>query len=429
MAAEKHIIKNFKSLAKSALRRDALSILEAGIRAANPRNGIARLVKKRGDFIFFGNKKINRKNYDHIYVIGIGKASAAAASELERLLGEDIAGGVVLDVKKVKLRRVKSIAGTHPLPSLVNMRATGEIMALLKNIDSRDLVIAIISGGGSALLCWPYDIKCNELSAISKVLMKKGATIREINTVRKHLSEIQGGQFARLAYPATVVGLIFSDIPGNDLGLVASGPTVRDATTVTDAAHVLAKYNVLKSCSIKGCDLKETPKDPLYFKKVTNMLAGSNLDSVKAMAEEAKKRGWRVRVLSVKMFGEAAKAGKMLADAPKEGEAVIAAGETTVTVKGKGKGGRNQELALSSLLHLRKGGLVISLASDGIDNSEAAGGIADELTLKSAAKAGINPKRYLTDNDSNSFFKKLRQAIITGPTGANVSDIIVSLRR
>lgn len=425
----KHIIKNFKSLAKTSLRRDALAILEAGVSAAGPGNRISQCVKKRGNFIFFGKKKINLKKYDHVYVIGIGKAAGAAAAELENILGAVITGGVALDVKKTKLKRIKSIAGTHPLPSLANMRATGEIMAILKNIDSRDLVIAVISGGGSALLCWPYDLKCDEVSAITKVLMKKGVDIGEINVVRKHLSEIQGGQFARLAYPATVVGLIFSDVPGDDIGLVASGPTVRDASTVSDAARILSKYKVLKSCSIAGCNLKETPKDKIYFKKVANMLIGSNRDSVAAMAAEARRRGYRTRVLGAGVVGEAAEAGKKMARALGSSEAVIAAGETTVTVKGKGIGGRNQELALSALLSVPGDGLVISLASDGIDNSAHAGGIADAITMELARKAKINPKKYLENNDSYNFWKLLGQGIITGPTGTNVSDLMIALRK
>lgn len=411
------------------MRRDALAILEAGVVAASPGRRISRCVKKRGNFIFFGKKKINLKRYDHVYVIAIGKAAGAAAAELENILGGVITGGVALDVKKTKLKRIKSIAGTHPLPSLANMRATGEIMAMLKNIDSRDLVIAVISGGGSALLCWPYDLKCDEVSAITKVLMKKGASIGEINVVRKHLSEIQGGQFARLAYPATVVGLIFSDVPGDNMGLVASGPTVRDSSTVADAGRVLLKYKVLKSCSIAGCDLKETPKDKIYFKKVFNLLAGSNKDSIAAMAAEARRRGYRARVLGARVVGEAADVGKRMARALRPSEAVIAAGETTVTVKGKGIGGRNQELVLSALSAVPKDGLVISLASDGVDNSAHAGAIADAITLERMRKEKLNPKKYLDSNDSYNFFKRTGQGIVTGVTGTNVSDLMIALRK
>lgn len=425
----KHLIKNFKSLAKSAMRRDALAMLEAGIKAVDPRRSILRAVKRRGDFIFFGNKKINLKNFDHIYVIAIGKAAGQASVGLEKILGPKITGGIALDIKKTKLKYIKSIVGTHPMPSEQNMRATGEIIAMLKNLDSRDLVLAVISGGGSSLLCWPYELKCDDLSAISRALMQKGATIEELNIVRKHLSEIQGGQFARLVHPATLIGMIFSDVPGDDIGLVASGPTVRDTSTVTDAAKILTKYKVLKVCSLPDCDLKETPKDEIYFKKVFNFLVASNKEAVSAMVGEARKRGWKTRVLGTKIVGEARDVGRMMAASPVKSEAVIAAGETTVTILGRGAGGRNQELALGALDYLDYDALVASAASDGVDNGPAAGAIADKITKDKARALGISPKKYLAKNDSFAFFKKTGDGISTGITGTNVSDLMIALRK
>ena len=424
----KHIIKNFKALAKTKIRRDALAIFEAGIKAVDPGRSILRAVKRRGDFIFFGNKKIDLKNFDHIYVIAIGKAAGRASAGLEKILGSKITGGIALDIKKLKLKYIKSLVGTHPLPSEQNMRATGEIMAMLKNLDSRDLLLTVISGGGSALLCWPYELKCSDLSAINSILMRKGAAIEEINIVRKHLSEIQGGQFARLAYPATVLGMIFSDVPGDDLGSVASGPTVRDTSTKTDAARILEKYKVLKACSLPGCDLKETPKDEIYFKKVFNFLVAGNKEAVFAMAGEARRRGWKTRVLGTKITGEARDIGRLMATSPGKSEAVVAAGETVVTVLGRGTGGRNQELALGALPYIEEDTLVASCASDGVDNSLAAGAIADRVTKNKAQRAGVSAKKYLTNNDSYNFFRKTGDSIVTGITGTNVSDLIVALR-
>lgn len=410
------------------MRADALSILEAGLCAVEARAAIFRSVKARGANGYFKNKKISLKQFDHIYVVAIGKAAGAASAALEEIFGARISGGVALDVKKTKLKRIKSIAGTHPFPSLVNMRATGEIMALLKNLDSRDLLIAVVSGGGSALLCWPYQLKCDEVTAINRVLMKKGAGIHEMNTVRKHLSEIQGGQLARLAYPATVVGLIISDVPGDNLDLVASGPTVRDSSTVADAAAILQKYEVLKSCAIPGCDLRETPKDPVFFKKVTNVLIASGSDAALAMAGEARRRGWRPRIVSTHLEGEAREIGRLLAKEARVGEALIAAGETTVTIRGKGAGGRNQELALSALLNIKDNSLVASCASDGVDNSPAAGAIADGLIKKKARRLGLLPKKFLDNNDSYNFFRAAGGQIKTGITGTNVSDLMLVLR-
>lgn len=416
-------------MAKTKMRRDALSILEAGIKAADPGQAILRAVKRRGDFVFFGGKKVNLKDFDHIYVIAIGKAAGEASAGLERILGTKITGGIALDVKKTKLKYIKSMVGTHPMPSERNMKATGEIMTILKNLDSRDLLLSVISGGGSALLCWPYELKCDDLSAISRALMREGATIEELNTVRKHLSEIQGGQFARLAHPATIIGMIFSDVPGDDMGMVASGPTVRDSSTAADAGRILAKYKVFKVCALPNCDLKETPKDEVYFKKVFNFLVASNKEAVSAMAKEARRRGWKARILGTKISGEAREVGRMLASAPVKSEAVIAAGETTVTVSGQGAGGRNQELALGALENLEDDVLVASVASDGVDNGPAAGAIADALSKRKSGKLRLSPKKYLAKNDSYSFFKKTGDGIITGMTGTNVSDLMIALRK
>ncbi len=425
----KHLIRDFRILASTPFRRDALSILEAGLEAVDVRESIMRSVKVRGKVVAFQKKKINLSGFNRVFVFGIGKAAAEACGALEDLLGSRITGGIALDVKKVKLKRIKSIAGTHPFPSLANMRATDEIVAMLKKLEPRDLVIVVVSGGGSALLARPYRLTYGEVSAITKFLMSKGADIREMNIVRKHLSEIQGGQFARLAYPATVVGLVISDVIGNDLELIGSGPTVRDSSTVADAARILKKYNVFKACAMSICDLKETPKDKIFFKKVTNILVASNLDAVRAMTEEAKRLGWKPRVFSTRLSGESREVGKKLLREPKPGEAVIAAGETTVTLRGKGKGGRNQELALSALLAVDGNKLVISCASDGVDNSLAAGAIADIVSAEDALRAKLSAEKYLERNDSYSFFSRVNGQIRTGITGTNVSDLMIAMRK
>jgi len=361
-------------------------------------------------------------------VIGIGKASLEAGKALETLLGTRITDGVVLDVKSARLKRIKSVAGSHPFPSMANMRGTGEIMAILKQADSRDLIITVISGGGSSLLCWPYQLKCDDITLVTKTLMAKGATIREVNVVRKHLSEILGGQFARLAYPATILGLVFSDVPGDELGVVASGPTVMDASTAEDAAEVMARHDLLRACKLPDCQLRETPKDPLFFKRVTNVLVMHNGVAVDAMVREARRRGYKTRVHSRTLTGEAREVGKQLTDLPKPGEMVFAAGETTVTVRGKGKGGRNQELALGALPFISDDELVLSCASDGVDNSPVAGAIADAETKRKAARLKLRPQAYLDRNDSLAFFGRAGGQIKIGGTGANVSDLMIAAR-
>ncbi len=423
------LFRNVKQLATTPIRRDALAIVGAGMRAVDTGAAIRRIVTRRGDTLHAGGKRFPLSRFRNVYVIGVGKGAGRAAQELERLLGTRITDGVALDVVRVPLRRMKSVAGSHPFPSLPNMRATGEIIGLLKHVDSGDLVIALVSGGGSALLCWPYQLKCDDLTLVTRDLMRKGATIQELNTVRKHLSEIQGGQFARLAYPATVLGLIFSDVPGDDLSMVASGPTFLDPTTVADARRVLRKYGVLKSCRLPSCQLIETPKDALFFRKVTNVLVASNTQAARAMRTEAVRRGYRARVFSTMLAGEARDTGRLLADLPRPGEAIIAAGETTVTVRGNGAGGRNQELSLGALGAVPEDGLVLSFASDGIDNSPHAGGIADAVTRRHAAARRLSADTFLVRNDSAAFFEKTGDALVTGVTGVNVSDLMLALRR
>jgi glycerate-2-kinase len=308
------------------------------------------------------------------------------------------------------------------------MQATGEIIAILKHVTPQDLVITVVSGGGSALLCWPYEVNCDELTRLTAMLMKNGATIQEINTVRKHLSEIQGGQFARMAYPATVIGLIFSDVPGDDMAMVASGPTMLDLTTAKDAKRIIDRYELIKTCQLPNCNLIETPKDPIYFRNVTNVLVVGNSVALDAMKKEGEQRGYRVKLYSNALTGEARDVGKMLAGLPKAGEMVIAGGETTVTVHGKGKGGRNQELALGALPFVGDDVLVASLASDGIDNTPVAGAIADAVTTAAAKRARLDASAYLAKNDAYTFFKKAGAQIETGITGANVSDLMIAVR-
>ncbi len=422
------LIKNRKMLATSALRRDALDIFEAGLEAINTTKVINSQVSLKGSKLKINKTVLNLDNFRNIFVIGIGKASYDAAKALEKIMGKRITDGLVLDVKGGPLKRMKSVVGTHPLPSLPNMKATGEIIALLKHVDSRDLVLSIISGGGSALLCWPYEMNCDELATITQTLMRGGATIEELNIVRKHLSEILGGQFARLAHPARIVSLIFSDVADDDLSVIASGPTVLDVTTIADAEKILDKYDVLKICSMPNCHLLETPKDPIYFKDVTNILLVNNQVATKAMMIKARELGYRAKIFSTRLVGEASEVGKMMVNLPKPGEAYIAAGETTVTVQGHGRGGRNQELVLGALMAITDGQLVASLASDGIDNGPAAGGLADQALQMKAKKLGVNPATYLKNNNSFVFFNKVGGQIVTGQTGANVSDLMIALR-
>jgi len=429
MTATKHVIKNYASIATTKLRKDALQILEAGLRAIETQGAVKKVVRLNGEKLLIGKKTYELKTFKRIFVVGIGKASLESAIALESILGNRITDGIVLDVKKGNLKYMKSIQGTHPFPSFENIRATGEIIGLLKAVDSQDLVVAIVSGGGSALLCWPYQMECNDVTAITKTLMDKGATIREMNTVRKHISEAQGGQFARLAYPATIAGLIFSDVPGDDLSMVASGPTYLDTSTAKDAKRILEKYSVLTVCKMPSCHLIETPKDPVFFQHVTNTCVVSNGIATEAMMNQAKALGYKPVLYSNDLQGEAREKGKMLAQLVKPGEVLIAGGETTVQVKGKGLGGRNQEFALGALDSVNEDLLVLSCGSDGIDHSPVAGAFVDEGVKKKAKELKLKPEPFLEKNDSFAFFQKTKTFLDTGVTGMNVSDLMLAIRQ
>lgn len=424
-----HIIKNFDQLATTDLRKDALTILEAGLRAVDTERALRNKIQLSDDILTIDGQTYNLKNFERIFVIGFGKAAFRASKTLEDILGDRIDDGVALDVESGDLQHIDSIAGTHPLPSVENMRATGQIIGILKDVDEDDLIITVVSGGGSALLSWPFNQKGETTREITDALMNAGATIHETNTVRKHIDEIKGGQFVEMAAPATIAGLIFSDVPGDDLSMIASGPTVLDTTTVNEARHILEKYDVLKVCQLPGCELKETPKDPDLFKKTKNTLIVSNTMATEAMRNTSEDLGYEQNIYSNKLAGEARDVGEMLANQSKPKTALIAAGETTVTITGDGKGGRNQELVLGALSHLPDDALLLSCASDGIDNTPVAGAIADKDTKKQADKLKIDPETFLENNDSYNFFKQTESHIETGVTGRNVSDLMLVLKK
>ena len=421
-------IKNYEKLATTKLRQQALSIIEAGLRAVDTTQVVRSSVKLNGSVLTIQKKRYDLNKYDRVFVIGIGKASHDAAAELERILKARIKGGLVIDTKQGSLKQIEYVRGTHPLPSAKNVRTTAKIVDMLRDLKENDLVLTIVSGGGSALLAQPCDLKSEHLIKVNDFLLRSGANIHEINTIRKHLSEVKGGQLAQLAFPATVAALIFSDVPGDDLSVIASGPTVMDKTTVKDAQRMLKKYHVFDKCKIPHCEVVETPKSPKYFSKVNNHLLVSNKVAAKAMAAKAKRFKFKPRILSTRLEGEASQVGLKLSRSVRYNEALIAAGETTVTVKAKGKGGRNQELVLGAVQKLPKNALICSVASDGIDNTLVAGAFVDEQVIDSMKKRGLDPKKALKFNDSYPFLQKLGCQIKTGKTGSNVSDLMLVIR-
>lgn len=426
-------IKNFETLAATDLRRAALTIAEAGFRAINTESRVKAEVVLRGENLRIRDWSVDLKDVGRIFVVGIGKCSTEAGAALEEILGERIAGGVIIDVKQgAILKRITAYKGSHPLPSNENIKAATSIVGLLRGLEERDLVIFIVSGGGSTLLCLPQDRGCEEEASVLYALMDAGATIQEINTVRKHLSLARGGYLAEYAYPAQVVSLIFSDVPGNDIQYVSSGPTVKDLTTIEDAEEILAKYNILMVCGIEKCGLIETPKDDKYFAKVKNIMIVSNELALASMREKAQELGFTPAVRSAAITGETREVAQRVVEelhaAPPK-SALLYGGETTVTVKGKGKGGRNLEFALSALRLMQSGEVVMAVASDGRDNSDFAGAICDTITKEKAATKNLDLETYLNENNEYPFFEAIGDYLMTGDTGSNVSDLVIALKQ
>ncbi len=425
-------IKNFEQLAKTPARQTALWLAETALKSIATQKAIQDRVKLIENVLFIDKERFPLNPKGKIILIGVGKCASEASNALEKILQPYLADGVVIDLKLSKKSHLFScFVGDHPLPSDRNIEATRQLIALLKQVRSEDLVLFVISGGGSTLLCQPGNAMSIEEKTIMSELIRQGASIQEINTLRKHLSLARGGWLAYHAFPAQVISLIFSDISGNDLSLISSGPTVKDETTIPLAWKIAEKYNLPNLLKFQYQDLLETPKDDKYFNRVKNILFISNQIALEAMKVEAEKMGYRALICDQSIAGEAKTVGETLANILHNTPArsvLLYGGETTVKIKGGGKGGRNQELCLSALPLLQPGELILSLATDGQDNGEAAGAIADERSLASAQVLGLKPSKYLADNNSGEFFKNLGQQLLTGSTGANVSDLIIAIK-
>lgn len=408
-------------------KQDALRIFHAALRAADP----YRAVRERF--------KLARA-YENIYVVGAGKAGAAMARAVEDILGGRISGGLVNipDGPAPKLKRIELHRCGHPVPDRRGMEGALRILEIARRAGPRDLVICVISGGASALMPVPAPpLGLEQKQEITRQLLRSGATIHEMNAVRKHLSLIKGGQLAKSAWPAGVVTLILSDVVGDDPGVIGSGPTVADESTRGDAVRILRRYGI----AAPETALRETPKpgEP-EMARSHHLIVGSNRQAIRAAARAAKALGYRTLVLSTTIEGETRDVAAMHAAIAREvlhsGQPVrppaclLSGGETTVTVRGRGLGGRNQEFVLAAALALKGSGrvTVLSAGTDGIDGpTDAAGAIADSSTLSRAAKLGLEGRRFLEENDSYRFFEPLGALIKTGPTGTNVMDVRVLL--
>jgi hydroxypyruvate reductase len=419
-----------------------MRIFRAAVDAVNPREAILRHMRR-----------CNLRRFENVYVVGAGKAGATMAAALVRLPGLHITDGLV-NVKyghTARVRRVELCECGHPMPDTNGIRGARRIAEIARGAESKDLVICLISGGASALLPLPAEgISLADKQATTKALLACGADIHELNTVRKHLSAIKGGQLARLASPATVITLALSDVVGDDLDVIGSGPTVPDRSTFADALDILRRHRLLKRVPKtvrerlrRGAagEIDETPKpgDPI-FARVRNVIVGNNRTAIDAAAHTARALGYRTVVLSTMIEGEAREVARVYAaiahqirssgQPVKPPACVISGGETTVTLRGKGLGGRNQEFVLAAARDIAgmENVVVLSGGTDGTDGpTDAAGAIADGRTVARAREKGLSAADALAHNDSCHFFDPLGDLIRTGPTGTNVMDVHVVL--
>jgi len=434
---------------EARLRKQALAIFRAALRAADPLEAVLRHLRFDGTVLLAGKRRYRLGSFRNIYVIGAGKAGAAMAAAVERILGRRIRGGLV-NVKYghlARLRRIELNECGHPVPDENGVRGAERIAALAERAGEGDLVICLISGGASALLPAPAPpITLEEKQAATRLLLACGASIHEMNAIRKHISRIKGGQLARLAYPATVLALLLSDVIGDNLDVIGSGPTAPDSSTFADARSILEKYGLTAQVpapvrdridmGLRG-EVLETPKaTDKVFARTQNLIVGSNRLAVDAAAKAARALGFRTLVLSTLIEGEtrdvarvhAAIAREILASGrpAKPPACLISGGETTVTLRGQGLGGRNQEFVLAAAIDLdgSPGVVVLSGGTDGTDGpTDAAGAIADGRTVPRAERLGLNAGRYLAENDSYHFFEPLGALLKTGPTNTNVMDV------
>jgi glycerate 2-kinase len=435
------------------LRAHACEIFLAGLRAADPLDAVKKSVRLRNDHLQVANRSYALSKIRNLFVTGCGKAAARMALAIEDLLGDRVADGLVV-IKyghDLPLQRIKVVEAGHPIPDEAGLDGARQIVELVRAAGENDLVLFLISGGGSALFPGPADgLTLADKQRTTQMLLQSGATIQETNAVRKHISKSKGGRFAKLMAPSHLVSLILSDVVGDSLEAIASGPTVGDATTYADCLEIVQRYDLREKIPDSVVNLlgrgaqgavDETPKpSDAVFQKVQNVVIGSNQTALKAAKLQAEVLGYHTQILSSSIEGESRAVARShsalvkeiaLTDKPVRRPAcVISGGETTVTVRGDGLGGRNQEFALAAAIQIDglDGAVVLSAGTDGTDGvTDAAGGIVDGSTIQRGRAKGLDATAFLTRNDSNRFLKATDDLLITGPTFTNVMDLQVML--
>lgn len=442
------------------LKERALQIFRAGLQAVDPHDAVRRHLRMRGDELIVTSGEVrgaysvgDDSEYRRVLVVGAGKAAPRMCQAVEEVMGDRIAGGLIVTKRghSVPTRGVEMAEAEHPIPGRAGFEAAKRLVELVREADERTLVVVLISGGGSALLPLPAEgVTLEEKQVVTDLLLAAGADIGEMNALRKHLSAVKGGWLAAHAEPAPTVSLILSDVVGDDLDVIASGPTVPDSSTFADAQRVLEKYRLTERApesvrerierGVSG-ELEETPKRGApFFERGRRILVGTNAAALRACCRAAASLGYKPLLLSSLIEGETREIARMhgaiarevrRSGAPVAAPAcIVSGGETTVTMSGSGRGGRNQEFALAAALDIRgqEGIAILSAGTDGTDGpTDAAGAIAFGDTVARAKTYTRDAEAHLKDNDAYPFFEVLGDLLITGPTNTNVMDLHLML--
>jgi glycerate 2-kinase len=428
-------------------------IIASSLEAVDPFTAVKRVVKREDGLIQVGDRSYDLQAYERIYIIGVGKGAYAMAEALFDLFGDQVKGGVVIlkhmpeELNVDITEHVQFITGAHPVPDESSVKASQKLADFVRNLDDRDLVFCVITGGGSSLMTLPAEnISLAHIQQTTRTLLECGAEIDEMNAIRKHLEKLKGGGLARMVYPATMITLILSDVIGNPLDVIASGPTVADETTFQDAQAIVHKYQIEEKVppAVLGHleegaagNVPETVKrGDASLERVHNLVIGDNFMAAQAAYKAALQHGFNSVILTTHLHGEAREAGKFLASVVQQIDkfafplqrplCIIVGGETTVTLRGDGMGGRNQEVALAAVSDLNglRDVAMVTLATDGEDGpTDAAGAIVSGNTYTWGLSLGIMPQKYLRSNDSYHYFEALDALIKIGPTGTNVNDL------
>ncbi len=437
------------------LRSEATKIWDAALQAVDSELAVRKYVRRRGRILYVKGNRYDLGGFRKIWVLGAGKAAAPMGQAIEKILGEYLSGGFLATKygHSLPLKKIDIAESGHPLPDANSVVSANRILTLANQVEPDDLVFCLLSGGASALTVSPAEgIDLEAKLECTRLLLNAGASIFELNAIRKHLSNFKGGRLARMLAPAKIICLVLSDVVGDDIGTIASGPLAPDPTTYVDCIKILHRLDIFKkapSAVRKRFELgaagflEETPKEKeSLFKKIQTVLIGSNALACSAAARAAKRLGFHTLTLTSRLEGDNAEAAGFHMSLLKEivfesrplrrPACILSGGETTVRIRGNGKGGRNQEFALHcarQLAHLPAPCLAVSLGTDGTDGpTDAAGALADNSTLARSLKYGADfLNRCLQDNNSYFFFDRLGDLIFTGPTRTNVMDLHIFL--